>query len=334
MNQEDMPLVTAVIPIYNHEKYVIESIRSILGQTYRNVELIIINDGSTDHSHEMVLTLTEECKRRFRRFEYINRDNIGLTATLNQALSMASGKYFSAMASDDIALPDKFAVLVDALESTDENYAAAFGNAFLIDDQANRLSLSFSGKGSQVETDTFYENYLDFRTAGGTFFAYRSKEFGLYHTLLSHNYLPAVSCMVNTHLIRQVGAWTNGNLSEDWELWRKLSKQHRLLYVDRPLALYRWHESNSVKVSSHTLKLHSLLLLMKEKQYCASSDLMPLWRNAYISLLLPVLADNRIPLRTKLSALDVSIPMCLSVSKRLVRKVLKVVNKKKKKNLQ
>jgi len=89
------PLVTAVIPVYNHEKYVIESIRSIVGQSYDNIELIVINDGSTDHSHELILTIVEECKQRCRRFEYINRDNIGLSATLNQALDMACLLYTS-----------------------------------------------------------------------------------------------------------------------------------------------------------------------------------------------------------------------------------------------
>lgn len=81
MTQDNMPLVTAVIPVYNHEKYVAESVRSILDQTYRNVELIIINDGSKDRSHEVVLSLVDECKQRFVRFEYINRENRGLSAT-------------------------------------------------------------------------------------------------------------------------------------------------------------------------------------------------------------------------------------------------------------
>ena len=94
MNHENGPLVTAVIPVYNHEKYVAESIRSIIQQTYRNIELIVINDGSKDRSHEVVLGLTEECKRRFVRFEYINRENRGLSATLDQALGMAKGNTF------------------------------------------------------------------------------------------------------------------------------------------------------------------------------------------------------------------------------------------------
>ena len=141
MNQDNTPLVTAVIPVYNHEKYVVESIRSILNQTYQNIELIVLNDGSKDRSHQMILPLVEECRRRFVRFEYINRENIGLSATLNQALAWARGEYFSALASDDAALPEKFEVLVAALEAKGPTYAAAFGNAWFIDDAGQRISL-------------------------------------------------------------------------------------------------------------------------------------------------------------------------------------------------
>src|SRR5665213_2465623 len=99
MNEENMPLVTAVLPVYNHERYVVESIRSILNQTYRDVELIIINDGSKDRSHEMILTIVDECEQRFVHFEYIDRENKGLSATLNEALKIAKGKYFTVLAS-------------------------------------------------------------------------------------------------------------------------------------------------------------------------------------------------------------------------------------------
>jgi alpha-1,3-rhamnosyltransferase len=332
MNPDGTPLVTAVIPVYNHEKYVIESIRSIVGQSYDNIELIVINDGSTDHSHELILTIVEECKQRCRRFEYINRDNIGLSATLNQALDMAKGKYFSPLASDDIAIPEKFSVLIEALELTDETYAAAFGNALLIDEHTNRIWLTYGGLVSKVGASDAYDNYLDFRTGGGKIHNYRSDDFSSYRSLLSHNCLPAMSTMIKTDLIRQVGAWTVGNASEDWEMWRKLSKRHNLLYIDKPLALYRWHDSNSVKVMNDKLGLDDVLNLMKEKQYCASHGLISFWRVEYAGRLLSVLADERIPLIRKLSLLDLSEisrpSFCWHSAKRLVRKILRFAIRK------
>jgi alpha-1,3-rhamnosyltransferase len=329
MNQKDMPLVTAVVPVYNHDKYVIESIRSVINQTYHNIELIVINDGSKDGSHERVLSLSEICNQRFVRFEYINRQNIGLSATLNQALSMANGKYFSAIASDDIALPGKIESLVSALEAKGPEYAAAFGNALFIDGHSCKLWLSQRGIASSVGNGAVYENYLDFRTNGGSVVDYRGSDFGAFSTLLAHNYLPAMSNLVRTELIRQVGAWTNGNASEDWEMWRKLSKQYRFVYIDEPVALYRWHDGNSVKIIRDQLKLCSLRLLREEKHYCANNSLTLLWREAYVSLLFPVLLDKGIAFKKKLSATDRSemVYIFLYVAKRLARKAFRMLKK-------
>ena len=321
MNQDNMPLVTAVIPVYNHEKYVAESIRSIVNQTYQNIELIVINDGSKDRSHQMILPLVEECRQRFVRFEYINRENIGLCATLNQALAWARGDYLSALASDDVALPEKIEVLVEALEAKDPTYAAAFGNAWFIDDDGQRMALDESERVCPVATAGTFHDYLEHRSFRGTVVEYRTDKFGAYETLLAHNYLPAMSNIVRAELIRKVNGRTDGNVSEDWEMWRKLSRKHKFIYVDKIVALYRWHDSNSWKVMGDKLKLGSLLLLLREKQFCSRHNLMKAWRRAYISLLEPVFRDNRIALRQKLSMLDAwEVPyVVFNVSHRLAR---------------
>ncbi len=327
MNQDCMPLVTAVIPVYNHEKFVTESIRSVINQTYRNMELIVLNDGSKDGSHEKILALAEECEKRFVRFQYVCRDNIGLTATLNQALIMAKGVYFTILASDDIALPAKTEQLVEALEAAGPEYAAAFGNALFIDEQARRIWLSQKGRVAYDEYESSYDNYLDFQTNGGKYIDYRGDGFGRFPSLLGHNYLPATSNLLKTELIRQVGAWTKGNPSEDWEMWLKLSKQFRFKYVDEPLTLYRWHDSNSIKGNSSRLKLCSLLLTKKEKQYCEKNALSQIWREAYASLYKAVLLDKKIAFSEKLSSLERSeiLYVALYLAKRSTRKFLRAL---------
>ena len=182
MNQDNTPLVTAVIPVYNHEKYVVESIRSILNQTYQNIELIVLNDGSKDRSHQMILPLVEECQRRFVRFEYINRENIGLSATLNQALAWATGEYFSALASDDAALPEKFEVLVDALEAKGPSYAAAFGNAWFIDDAGNEFPSTRMAQ-SRIAATARPAIIFWISTRGAGDSTIRGEEFGTYASL-------------------------------------------------------------------------------------------------------------------------------------------------------
>ncbi len=305
MNQENMPLVTAIIPVYNHEKYVAESIRSIIQQTYRNIELIVINDGSSDKSHERVLALVEECKQRFVRFEYINRENIGVSATLNQALSMARGEYLTVHDSDDIALPERTALLVDALEAKDHSYAAAFGNALFIDEKSRRVRLNKHGGIFEDTSGRAYDNFVDFYMKH-RHFNYKGENFGSYKTLVVGNYLPSMSSIVRTAAISEVGGWTARNVIEDWEMWLKLSKKFKLLYVDQPMALYRWHDSNTAKTMVGGLTGASLLLIDKEKDFCAANNLISVWRRSHNSLVCDLLLSRRSPLNKKLSILNSS----------------------------
>lgn len=316
------PLVTAVVPVYNHERFVVESIRSIINQTYHNMELIVVNDGSKDRSHELIMSLVEECRNRFVRFEYINRHNVGLSSTLNQALGLARGKYLTALASDDVELPEKTAVLVEALESNKELFAVAFGDALYIDDSGSQIALDEEGHECHDSIKGSYTSVLDFLTRNKSF-DYRSEEFGSYRTLLMGNYLPAISGLARTSAIVAVGGWTPGNMVDDWEMWLKLSKQFRFMYVDRPLALYRRHDSNMTKVSNGKLRCAMVTLLSKERRFCVSSGLADVWREEYVGTLSVAVKDSTIPLSKKLSLIDLTKtgPVVSWITKQLWKKL-------------
>ncbi|MBU4289011.1 MAG: glycosyltransferase [Proteobacteria bacterium] len=96
------PRVTVLLPVYNGEKYLREAIDSILGQTYRHYEFIIINDGSTDGSVEIMQSYSDE---RIRLIH--NEKNIGLPSTLNKGIELATGEYIVRMDQDDISLPTR-----------------------------------------------------------------------------------------------------------------------------------------------------------------------------------------------------------------------------------
>ena len=110
------PLVSVVVPCYNHERYVKECIQSIIDQSYKNIELIVIDDGSKDASVAVIEGLRGACEERFTRFEFSARENRGLCNTLNQALDWCQGEYFAAIASDDQWLPFKTEKQVEYLE--------------------------------------------------------------------------------------------------------------------------------------------------------------------------------------------------------------------------
>ena len=98
---EKIPLISVVIPCYNHENFVQEAIQSVIDQDYKNIELLIIDDGSKDSSVEKIEELIPVCKQRFNRFEFKSRANKGISATLNEALAWANGDFFTICASDD-----------------------------------------------------------------------------------------------------------------------------------------------------------------------------------------------------------------------------------------
>ena len=111
----NLPLVSVVMPVYNGEKYLKEAIDSVLSQSYQNIELVIVNDGSTDSGSQIVKKYTDP---RIRFVE--NESNSGIVYSRNKGLESATGKYVATLDSDDIALPDRIEKQVLFLENNSE----------------------------------------------------------------------------------------------------------------------------------------------------------------------------------------------------------------------
>ena len=106
------PIVTVLLPAYNAEKYIRESIDSILNQTFIDFELLIINDGSIDKTEEIILSYNDS------RIRYIkNETNLKLIKSLNKGVSLSRGKYIARMDADDISLPDRLKEQVEFMEN-------------------------------------------------------------------------------------------------------------------------------------------------------------------------------------------------------------------------
>ncbi|MES2329010.1 MAG: glycosyltransferase [Bacteroidota bacterium] len=105
------PLITVLMPAYNAEKYIHEAIRSVLDQSFTNFELVIVNDGSTDGTENVIRSFSDE------RIVLVNRENGGVSAALNTGLQNARGKYVARFDSDDICYADRLAVQFAFMES-------------------------------------------------------------------------------------------------------------------------------------------------------------------------------------------------------------------------
>jgi len=131
------PLISVLLPLFNGEKYVFETIKSILNQTYNNFELIIINDGSNDNS------LNEINKFNDNRIRLINQQNQGLAKSLNIAASLSKGKYLARIDQDDICLPNRFQIQINYLENN-KNISVLGGASIYINEQGEDLGRGFT----------------------------------------------------------------------------------------------------------------------------------------------------------------------------------------------
>ena len=114
------PLVSVSMPVYNAERYIAEAINSILAQTYQNFELIIVDDGSTDRTREIVESFDDP-----RIIKVYSDRNRGLITTRNRIAQIARGKYLALLDADDCAFPDRLALQVQFLESNQADLCGA-----------------------------------------------------------------------------------------------------------------------------------------------------------------------------------------------------------------
>lgn len=152
-------LISVIMPVFNKQNFVKEAINSILNQTHRNLELIIIDDGSTDNSKEVILEIEDH------RIKFISRDNKGLIFSLNEGIIISRGEFIARMDADDISLPLR---LEKQLNKIIEMNAVICGSSYKIIDVEDLSIGSFHC--SELDfinrIRLFYEN----PTAGGSVF--------------------------------------------------------------------------------------------------------------------------------------------------------------------
>jgi glycosyltransferase involved in cell wall biosynthesis len=134
MHESSTKKVSVILPVYNAEKYVGKAIQSILNQTHKNLELVIINDGSTDKS----LKIINKYKKSDDRIVLIDRENRGLVSTLNEALKLSTGEYIMRMDADDISVDTRIELQLNVFKM---NPSCALTGCFVevIDEQDNRI---------------------------------------------------------------------------------------------------------------------------------------------------------------------------------------------------
>jgi glycosyltransferase involved in cell wall biosynthesis len=217
------PLVSVIVPSYNHAPYVQECILSIVNQTYKNIEIIVIDDGSTDNSKE-ILEKLQKCWGFRLEFQA----NQGLSKTLNKAIRSAHGKYINCSASDDFLDLDKIERQVAYLEKHPE-YSFVFGNVRMVDAQSQIM-----------EGFSIIDSVLD------------PVESVKFESLLERNCIPAASVMFTKEIWEKCGGYNENTIVEDFDFCLKVAYRSKIAYIDEYFASYRWQGRN---VTVYTLKM-------------------------------------------------------------------------------
>ncbi len=261
------PLVSVLIPAYNHENYVEEAIRSVIAQTYANIELVVIDDGSKDGTWKKITALKKVCEKRFPRVEFSTQSNKGTCVTLNRLVDSSRGDFVLFLASDDAIKPWAIEKQVAFLQEN-PSYVLVVGDNEFIDGTSTRIGWSLgmqSAPLSEAESKTFAEDLQKWRPD----VCFSSDEFGTYQSLLKGNYVPN-GYLMKASALRQVDKFTRRAPLEDLHLHLQLSKLGKYKYLDEVLFSYRWHGMNTAQRREHMLRIteKTLAYELKRHKFC------------------------------------------------------------------
>jgi len=214
--QSSSPIVTIAISCYNHQTYIEETLLSALNQTYKNIELLVFDDGSVDDSVEIISALSKKYN-----FSFYPQANLGLSSTLNKALLLAKGKYFVPFGSDDVMFLDRIEKQVKYMEDHPSSGVCG-GNIIKIDEIGNGLTRQ---KSHPASVNNFYDIFLN--TGIG---------------------LPAPTLFFLTSSLRAVGGFSTEIQLEDLYIQLKLTQAGFTADgLNDMLAYYRIHPDNNYK---------------------------------------------------------------------------------------
>ncbi|NUQ81815.1 MAG: glycosyltransferase [Bacteroidetes bacterium] len=217
------PLVSVIIPCYNSELFIKDTIESVLNQSYSPVELIIVDDGSVDKTKQII----EECIAENKNiFLYCHEDNknLGVSKSRQLGVKKATGKYIAFLDADDVWLPNKLSGQIDILEKD--------STIILCHSSVTPFSDDSEAKTSELH-DFIYQN--------------KSCKYHIkYLSFLVHNHICNSTVVLRADVLK--GITFSGSFLfqfEDWLLWLLIGKKGYFYYQNDPLIRYRYHESSS-----------------------------------------------------------------------------------------
>lgn len=218
---EKRPLVSILIPSYNHELYVDDLMKSLLGQTYDEMEILIIDDCSTDRNYQKLLDWKEQLENKFQTVHISRNDvNLGVTKTLNKMLQMCNGKYIKPIASDDFILTDGIDKLVKYYEEHQE-YGAVFANGVCGDRNTHYPIENVSAKHCYYHEEPDLSGDLASR-------------------IYKNSFIFTPGSMFIKDTFAKIGQFDEETCIEDWDYFFRIAKEMPIGYLDDIVVMYRY----------------------------------------------------------------------------------------------
>ena len=225
IHTSEAPLVSVIMPSYNHAAYVERAISSVLAQTHEAVELIVIDDGSTDGSVDLLRSLSLQ-----HGFTLICQANAGVCKTLNRGIrEAANGKFIALLASDDFWHPDKLRQQLAALANNPIS-EFCFSQAIEFRDEA--------------------------RPDDGRVFPRKCYRGNIVGKVFLRQHVPAGTMLFSRHLYDVLGGFDETLREEDWDFVIRSAATTSFCAVDAPLLYYRAHDANTMRTRGGSAIFH------------------------------------------------------------------------------
>lgn len=241
------PLVSVCILTYMHERYIEDCLKSLISQTYQNIELLILDDTSTDRTYDILKFYEERLKNRFSCVKIErNACNCGnISSNLNHMLKQAKGEYVKTFSGDDIMTPKYVEKIVAHME---QNIEAILGytNSYVVGDEFKL--------GEKVGNKYTYTKHKPCR---------QDKIFG---RLLIDNYINAPTTMLRKSAFERYGFYDENIRYEDYEFWLRLSKRENFTYLPEALVYYRRAECSMCNFKSGDTRKKIKFMIAEERK--------------------------------------------------------------------
>jgi glycosyltransferase involved in cell wall biosynthesis len=236
-NQENRDLISIVLTSYNRKDFILEQLDSIVAQTYRDWELIIVDDCSTDGSEEIIQEFIR--KNRDKKIIFVrNEKNVGVAKNFEKGLRLASGKYIAVCDSDDVWLGDKLERELQFLKSG--NYGMVYSDLMVVDSSLKVIKKSF------------IRNCLSF---------FSNQKDDSFDELINDNHIVGPTILFDAKLKRKLIPFSEHAIQDFW-ITIVCSIFSTIGYLNEPTVLYRQHSSNMVGASK--LSIYSLIFLKNQ----------------------------------------------------------------------